>query len=163
MWWPNTIQFLTRKKVFEPGIALGEVGVVGRSNFINTSSSSDAPPVPPVEGTGHAWMNRTVFSTPRVVRPHRSWIKVQVHRYVIDSSTSLCMQSSLSIFALKYLGKCKDLFYFTKVSMYLCIYEDSFGAKILRNDCALNMSKKNSDWSFSSRRNLLFRKSDSTI
>ena len=37
------------------------------------------------------------------------------------------MQSSLSIFTQKYLRKYK----------YLCIYEDSIGAKILRDDCNL--------------------------
>ena len=46
-------------------------------------------------------------------------------------------QSSLSIFAhLNYLRKCKDT-YFILQNMYLHIYKDSFGAKILRDDCTL--------------------------
>ena len=44
------------------------------------------------------------------------------------------MQSSLSIFAQKYLCKCKDT-YLILQSKYLHIYKDSFGAKILRDDC----------------------------
>ena len=46
-------------------------------------------------------------------------------------------QSSLSIFAQKYLRKCEDN-YFIFQNKYLCIYEYSFGAKLLRDDCALN-------------------------
>ena len=46
------------------------------------------------------------------------------------------MQSSLSVFAQKYLHKCKDT-YFILQNKNLCIYEDSFGAKILRDDCTL--------------------------
>ena len=42
------------------------------------------------------------------------------------------VQSSLSI-------KCKDT-YFILQNKYLRIDEDSFGAKILRNDCALDVS-----------------------
>ena len=34
----------------------------------------------------------------------------------------------------KYLCKCEDT-YFIVQNKYLCIYEDSFGAKILTNDC----------------------------
>ena len=40
-------------------------------------------------------------------------------------------QSSLSIFAQKYLHKCEDT-YFILQNKYLCIYKDSFGAKILK-------------------------------
>ena len=47
-------------------------------------------------------------------------------------------QSSPSIFTQKYLRKCKDT-YFILQNMYLSIYEDSFGAKILRDDCALRL------------------------
>ena len=45
------------------------------------------------------------------------------------------MQSSLSIFAQKYLRKCEDT-YFILQNKYLCIYKDSFGSgsKILRDD-----------------------------
>ena len=50
-------------------------------------------------------------------------------------SSSTSAQSSLSIFAQKYLHKCKDT-YFILQNKYLCIYEDSFGAKIVREDCA---------------------------
>ena len=42
----------------------------------------------------------------------------------------------LSIFTQKYLRKCKDI-YFILQNKYLCIYEDSFGAKTLIDDCAL--------------------------
>ena len=48
----------------------------------------------------------------------------------------LSAQSSLSIFAQKYLHKCEDI-YFILQKKYLHIYKDSFGAKILSNDCAL--------------------------
>ena len=40
-------------------------------------------------------------------------------------------QSSLSIFTQKYLYKCEDT-YFILENKYLCIYVDSFGAKIFR-------------------------------
>ena len=46
-----------------------------------------------------------------------------------------CAQSFLSIFAQKYLSKCEDT-YFILQNKYLCIYEDSFGVKLLRDDCA---------------------------
>ena len=44
--------------------------------------------------------------------------------------------SSLSIFAQKYLPKCKDT-YFILQNKCPRIYKDSLGSKILRNDCAL--------------------------
>ena len=40
----------------------------------------------------------------------------------------------LSIFAQEYLCKCENT-YFILQKKYLCIYEDSFGMKILRDDC----------------------------
>ena len=40
------------------------------------------------------------------------------------------------IFAQMCLPKCKDT-YFILLNKYLRIYEDSFGAKILRDDCVL--------------------------
>ena len=46
------------------------------------------------------------------------------------------VQSSLCIFAQKYLRKCEDA-YFILQNKYVCIHEDSFGAKILIDDCAL--------------------------
>ena len=46
----------------------------------------------------------------------------------------LSVQSFLSIFAHKYLYNCKDT-YFILQNKNLYIYEDSFGAKILRDDC----------------------------
>ena len=46
-------------------------------------------------------------------------------------------QSSLSNFTQKYLHKCKDT-YFILQNMYLCIYDNSFGAKTLGDDCALS-------------------------
>ena len=45
------------------------------------------------------------------------------------------LQSSLIIFAQRYLYKCKNT-YIILQNKYLCIYEDSFGAKILRDDCS---------------------------
>ena len=47
---------------------------------------------------------------------------------------------SLSIFAQKFLRKCEDIRYILK-NKYLCIYEDSFGAKIFRDDCATSVKK----------------------
>ena len=46
-------------------------------------------------------------------------------------------QSFLSIFTKKYLCKCKDA-YFILQNKYVCIHEDSFGAKILIDDCAFS-------------------------
>ena len=51
--------------------------------------------------------------------------------------TSQGVHSSLSIFAQKYLRKCKDT-YFILQNKYLHIYEDTFGAKILRDYCVLS-------------------------
>ena len=48
-------------------------------------------------------------------------------------------QSSLSIFAQKYLHKCEDPYFFLQ-NKYICIDEDSFGAKILRDDCIQSTS-----------------------
>ena len=50
-------------------------------------------------------------------------------------------QSSLSIFAQKYLRKCKDTYFILQNKYYIRIYEDSFGgfgAKILRDICPPN-------------------------
>ena len=52
----------------------------------------------------------------------------------------LSAQSSLSIFAQKYLCKCEDT-YFILQNKYLCIHKDNFGGKILRDDCAHNTKK----------------------
>ena len=49
------------------------------------------------------------------------------------------VQSSLSIFAQKYLHKCEDT-YFILQNKYIHIYEDSFRAKILRDDCTLYLT-----------------------
>ena len=46
------------------------------------------------------------------------------------------LQSSLIIFAQRYLCKCKNT-YIILQNKYLCIYEDSFGAKILRDALTL--------------------------
>ena len=48
-------------------------------------------------------------------------------------------QSSLSIFAQKYLHKCEDT-YFILQNKYICIDEDSFGVKILGDDCIQSTS-----------------------
>ena len=50
----------------------------------------------------------------------------------------LSEQSSLSIFAQNYLPKCEDT-YFILQNKYLHMYEDSFGANILRDDRALTI------------------------
>ena len=47
----------------------------------------------------------------------------------------LSVQSSLSIINQNYLRKCNNT-YFIIQNKYLHIYEDSFGTKILRDDCA---------------------------
>ena len=52
----------------------------------------------------------------------------------------LSTQSSLSIFAQKYLRKCEDT-YFILQNKYLWIYKDSFGARILKDDCALRLNQ----------------------
>ena len=44
-----------------------------------------------------------------------------------------------SIFTQTYLQKCEDI-YFIFQNKYLCIYKHSFGAKILGDDCGLNLS-----------------------
>ena len=58
----------------------------------------------------------------------------------VDTSIQckLGAQSSLNICDQNYLRKCKDT-YFILQNKYLRIDEDSFGAKILRDDCALNV------------------------
>ena len=43
-----------------------------------------------------------------------------------------------SIFAQKYLHKCKDT-YFILQNKYIRIYEDNFGAKMKRDDCPLDL------------------------
>ena len=48
-------------------------------------------------------------------------------------------QSSLSIFAQKYFCKCEET-YFILQNKYLCIYKDSLGAKILRDNCGLSIT-----------------------
>ena len=48
----------------------------------------------------------------------------------------------LSLFAQKYLRKCKDTFFISQ-KKYLHIYEDSFGAKILIDDCDHKVQIKN--------------------
>ena len=47
-------------------------------------------------------------------------------------------QSPLRIFAQKYIHECEDN-YFILQNKHLYIYQDGFGAKILRDDCALNL------------------------
>ena len=54
--------------------------------------------------------------------------------------TELSAQSSLSIFSQKYLLKCEDT-YLILQNKYLHIYEDSFGAKIPRDDYTQNLLK----------------------
>ena len=50
----------------------------------------------------------------------------------------LSTQSSLSIFAQKYRCKCENTYSILQ-NENLCIYEASFGAKILRDDCTLKV------------------------
>ena len=54
--------------------------------------------------------------------------------------TELSAQSSLSIFSQKYLLKCEDT-YLILQNKYLHIYEDSFEAKIPRDDYTQNLLK----------------------
>ena len=50
-------------------------------------------------------------------------------------------QSSLSIFAQNYMHKCEDTYYILQNKPLVCIYEDSFGAKILRDNCTHRKAK----------------------
>ena len=59
------------------------------------------------------------------------------------SALLLSAQSSLSILAQKYLDKCEDTYFILQKKYYLCIYKDSFGAKILWDDCAHSEMGKN--------------------
>ena len=47
------------------------------------------------------------------------------------------VRNHLCIFAEKYLRRCEDTYFITLQNKYLCIYKDSFGAKILRDDSAI--------------------------
>ena len=60
-----------------------------------------------------------------------------MHKNIDIDLFELIVQSSLIIFTQKYLHKCKDT-YFILQNKYLGIYEDSFGTKILRDDCVLS-------------------------
>ena len=64
--------------------------------------------------------------------------KYNTYNYYLQS------QSSLSIFAKNYLCKCEDT-YFILQNKYLGIYEYSFGAKILEDDCILSPIQKSCD------------------
>ena len=61
-----------------------------------------------------------------------------MHRNIDIDLFELIAQSSLIIFTQKYLHKCKDT-YFILQNKYLRIYEDTFGTKILRDDCTPNL------------------------
>ena len=63
--------------------------------------------------------------------PPKRWLKRKKRE-----NNTLSVQSSLSSFAQNYLHKCKDT-YFILQNKYLRIYKASFGAKIIRDDCAL--------------------------
>ena len=63
-----------------------------------------------------------------------SWVEKQTQCCIINAFIA---QSSLNIFAQKYLHKCKDT-YFILQNRYLSIFQDSFGAKLLRDDCDLS-------------------------
>ena len=70
---------------------------------------------------------------------HCNYLKNKVDSKVCEEKVgNLWAQSSLSIFAQKYLRKYKET-YFILQYKYLCIYKDSFGAKILPDDCNLIM------------------------
>ena len=69
--------------------------------------------------------------------PPHACKKVVVYGKQIATIVLFSGQSSLSIFAQKYLRKCKDI-YIILQNKYLCIYEDNLGAKILADYCALN-------------------------
>ena len=55
------------------------------------------------------------------------WGNLEKEMYVLGA------QFSLTIFAQKYLRKCKDTYFIWRNKKYLHIYEDSFGAKIIRD------------------------------
>ena len=63
--------------------------------------------------------------------PPKRWLKRKKRE-----NNTLSVQSSLSSFAQNYLHKCKDT-YFILQKKYIHIYEDSFRAKMLRDDCTL--------------------------
>ena len=63
--------------------------------------------------------------------PPKRWLKTKKRE-----NNTLSVQSSLNSFAQKYLHKSKDTL-FILPNKYLCICKASFGAKILRDDCAL--------------------------
>ena len=56
---------------------------------------------------------------------------------MFELPVQISRQSFLSTFTKKYLCKCKDA-YFILQNKYVCINEDSFGAKILIDDCAFS-------------------------
>ena len=71
------------------------------------------------------------------VKQARSYLtQIFLHFYIKVHIAILSVKSSLtlSIFAQKYLYKCKDT-YFILQNKYLYIYEDSFRAKILGDAC----------------------------
>ena len=74
------------------------------------------------------------------VKQARSYLtQIFLHFYIKVHIAILSVKSSLtlSIFAQKYLRIMQRyLAYLILQNKYLCIYEDSFGAKIVREDCA---------------------------
>ena len=61
-------------------------------------------------------------------------------RINVSNFNSIGTQASLSILTQRYLRKCEDTYSILQ-NKYICNYEDSFGVKILREDCALRSGK----------------------
>ena len=55
-------------------------------------------------------------------------------RINVSNFNSISTQASLSILTQRYLHKCEDTYSILQ-NKYNCNYEDSFGVKILRDDC----------------------------
>ena len=70
-------------------------------------------------------VNSDLVILPEKICSNRHW------KFFYSLNLMFSAQSSLSIFTQKYLYKCEDT-YFILENKYLCIYVDSFGAKIFR-------------------------------
>ena len=72
-------------------------------------------------------------------------MKVGARQFIVDAAAASIARAAntvgefeRAIIFLKYLRKWEDT-YFILQNKYLCIYNDSFGAKILRDECALHL------------------------
>ena len=55
----------------------------------------------------------------------------------VGKAKSICAQSSISFFTQKYLRESEDNNFILQ-NKYIRIYDDSFGAKVVKDDCALS-------------------------